>query len=85
MINQPRVINVVTAENNNTYYTHEDHVSVVKYYPYKPMELSETFSIKTTIISATQARTLGDVQFNALYSPILIQASSLTESQKDIL
>ena len=91
--NQPRVINVVTAENNNTYYSHEDHVSVVKYYPYKPIELSETFSLKTTIISATQAKTLGDTQFDALYPPILIQASSnftgtndyLTESQKDIL
>ena len=31
--NQPRVINIKTAEANTTYYNDEDHVSVAKYYP----------------------------------------------------
>ena len=38
--NQPRVINIKTAEANTTYYNNEDHVSVAKYYPYKPIQLT---------------------------------------------
>ncbi|MDB4028103.1 hypothetical protein N9459_02855 [Flavobacteriaceae bacterium] len=39
--NQPRKINVVTAGLNATYYTKEHHISVAKYYPWKPMRLAK--------------------------------------------
>ncbi len=42
--NQPRMINVNTAESDNNYYSHEDHVSVAKYYPHKPISLNSTFN-----------------------------------------
>ena len=44
--NQPRKINVETAiANPRTYYTHEDHISVAKYAPYKPISfLNDTVS-----------------------------------------
>ena len=44
--NQPRKINVETAISNpRTYYTHEDHISVAKYAPYKPISfLNDTVS-----------------------------------------
>ena len=40
--NQPRKINVVTAATPGlNYYTKEQHISVAKYYPWKPMRLSK--------------------------------------------
>ena len=39
--NQPRKINVSTALSDQTYYTKEEHISVAKYYPWKPMRLTE--------------------------------------------
>ena len=39
--NQPRKINVVTAALNPTYYSKEQHISVAKYYPWKPMRLAK--------------------------------------------
>jgi len=39
--NQPRKINVVTAGLNPTYYSKEQHISVAKYYPWKPMRLAK--------------------------------------------
>ena len=42
--NQPRMINVNTAESDGSYYSHEDHVSVAKYYPHKPISLNSTFN-----------------------------------------
>ena len=37
--NQPRKINVVSAENSSTYYQTEDTISVAKFYPSKPIDL----------------------------------------------
>jgi hypothetical protein len=37
--NQPRKINVNTAIEDPTYYYNEDHISVAKYYPFKPISL----------------------------------------------
>jgi hypothetical protein len=39
--NQPRKINVSRALSNPNYYTKEEHISVAKYYPWKPMRLTE--------------------------------------------
>jgi len=38
--NQPRKININTALANTSYYTNEDNISVAKYYPYQPIDLS---------------------------------------------
>jgi len=43
--NQPRVINVKTAESNPDYYFSEDHLSLAKYYPYKTIELNQETKI----------------------------------------
>lgn len=37
--NQPRVINVEEADQNSSFYTNEDQISVAKYYPCQNMEL----------------------------------------------
>jgi hypothetical protein len=42
--NQPRKLNWKTAINNPDYYTHEDHISVAKYYPWNPIRLYKTYS-----------------------------------------
>jgi hypothetical protein len=42
--NQPRKINWKTALNNPDYYTHEDHISVAKYYPFNPIRLYKDYS-----------------------------------------
>ena len=39
--NQPRKINVSRALNNSTYYTKEENISVARYYPWKPIRLTE--------------------------------------------
>ncbi len=53
--NQPRKINTVTAAADSTHYSNEDHVSVAKYSPYKPIELFKDYSgtFKTTMKDAT--------------------------------
>jgi len=49
--NQPRKINIRTALANNAYYTKEDHISVAKYAPYKPIDLyrDESGQYKSTM------------------------------------
>ena len=58
--NQPRKINVNTANPNNlpipTYYTNEDQISVAKYNPYRSIELFkpyDTFGIEATMKDVT--------------------------------
>ena len=53
--NQPRKINTVTAAANPAHYSNEDHISVAKYSPYKPIELFKEYSgtFKTTMKDAT--------------------------------
>jgi len=48
--NQPRKINVVSAENSSTYYQTEDTISVAKFYPSKPIDLykNEVFAITSS-------------------------------------
>jgi hypothetical protein len=59
--NQPRKINVETAiANPETYYTDEDHISVSKYMPYKPLALllpgnsTGTFSATSSMVNETE-------------------------------
>jgi hypothetical protein len=53
--NQPRKINTITAASNSSHYSSEDHVSVAKYSPYRPLELFKDYSgtFKTTMKDAT--------------------------------
>jgi len=57
--NQPRVINVLTAANNNPYYETEDQISVAKYNPYQPIELWQEVSPTTS--PASYETTIQDV------------------------
>ena len=40
------MINVNTAESNIGYYNSEDHISLAKYYPFKPIQLNGVFKVK---------------------------------------
>ena len=39
--NQPRKINIETAKGNPNHYTKEEHISVAKYYPFKPAKVAK--------------------------------------------
>ena len=49
--NQPRKINVTRALADSSYYTNEDHISVAKYYPYKPLRMYRKTKIEDTSVS----------------------------------
>ncbi len=72
--NQPRKINTVTAAANSTHYSNEDHVSVAKYSPYKPIELFKNYSgtFKTTMKDATSVNlpngSTANPDYNASYA-----------------
>jgi len=57
--NQPRVINVITAANDNTYYQTEDQISVAKYNPYQAIELWQEVDPATS--PASYETTMQDV------------------------
>ena len=47
--NQPRRINITTAISNPNYYSSEDDISVLKYYPYTPISLTKEEVTAVTI------------------------------------
>ena len=57
--NQPRVINVLTAATDSTYYESEDQISVAKYNPYQAIELWQEVDPATS--PATYETTMQDV------------------------
>ena len=57
--NQPRVINVITAASNNSYYQTEDQISVAKYNPYQAIELWQEVNPATS--PASYETTMQDV------------------------
>ena len=72
--NQPRKINTVTAAADSTHYSNEDHISVAKYSPYKPIELFKNYSgtFKTTMKDATSVNlpdgSTANPDYNANYA-----------------
>ena len=68
--NQPRKINVVSANNNNlsnpTYYTNEDHLSVAKYNPFAPIQTYQPSIVAGSTVGDYES-TLKDV--TSLYYP----------------
>ena len=55
--NQPRKINIKRASANRFHYTNEDHISVAKYAPYKPIDLYKSYNgvYKTTMKDVSSA------------------------------
>ena len=61
--NQPRKINVTTAENKSGYYNKESHISVAKYNPYEPLEVMKKVEVTGATSSGT-AITLAQANAN---------------------
>ena len=69
--NQPRKINVVTALNDPSYYFNEDHISVPKYYPFKPISLYKEEITNISIVDSG-----GDFQCLTLPYQVLVQGGT---------
>ena len=78
--NQPRVINVETAESDPNYYFHEDHISLAKYYPHKPMQLFEEYSQAALYTTTSAGRTQGTIDFDSLYGYFLFAKDDMSTS-----
>jgi len=78
--NQPRVINVETAESDPNYYFHEDHISLAKYYPHKPMQLFEEYSQAAMFTTTSAGRTEGYIDFDSLYPYFLFAKNDMSTS-----
>ncbi len=69
--NQPRMINVKTAESNPNYYFNEDHVSVAKYNPFKPISLNSEYNPRVWYFNFNIAQYTG-YNWNSIYSFIVL-------------
>ena len=85
--NQPRKINVVSAEDNfvstaNQYYTSEEQISVAKYSPYLPVVLMErttrTVKAPSTTTSCTLTSAIGNIKIGDIITDNN-KASGVTE------
>ena len=76
--NQPRNINVETAESDPNYYFNEDHVSLAKYYPHKPIQLFEEYSQAALMVTASGLRTAGVADFDAIYPFWLFKTTDMS-------
>ena len=78
--NQPRVINVETAESDPNYYFHEDHISVAKYYPHKTIQLFQEYSQAAMFTTTSAQRTEGYTDFDSLYPYFLFDKNVMSTS-----
>ena len=78
--NQPRVINVETAESDPGYYFHEDHISLAKYYPHKPMQLFEEYSQVAMLTTTSAQRIQGYIDFDSIYPYFLFAKGDMSAS-----
>jgi hypothetical protein len=69
--NQPRMINVKTAESNPNYYFNEDHVSVAKYNPFKPISLNSEYNPRVWYFNFNIEQ-YTDYDWNSIYSFIVL-------------
>ncbi len=76
--NQPRIINVETAESDPNYYFHEDHVSLAKYYPHKPIQLFEEYSQAAMMVTTSALRTSGVATFDSIYPFFLFKTADMS-------
>jgi len=78
--NQPRNINVELAESNPNYYFSEDHVSLAKYYPHKPIQLFEDYSQLAGLVTVGGPRAEGYTTFDSIYPYFLFNKSAMSAS-----
>ncbi len=83
--NQPRIINVETAESNPNYYFHEDHISLAKYYPHKPIQLFEEYSQSAFLTTTTAGRVEGYITFDSIYPYFLFDKSVMSATMINAL
>ncbi len=76
--NQPRNINVETAESDPNYYFNEDHVSLAKYYPHKPIQLFEEYSQAAMLTTTTAGRVEGYITFDSIYPYFLFDKNVMS-------
>jgi len=76
--NQPRNINVNTAESDPNYYFNEDHVSMAKYYPHKPIQLFEEYSQAALMVTSDGLRTSGVADFDSIYPFWLFKTTDMS-------
>ncbi len=76
--NQPRIINVETAESDPNYYFNEDHVSLAKYYPHKPIQLFEEYSQAALMVTSDGLRTSGVADFDSIYPFWLFKTTDMS-------
>ena len=76
--NQPRTINVETAESDPGYYFNEDHISLAKYYPHKPIQLFEEYSQSAFLTTQTAGRTFGFITFDSIYPYFLFDKNVMS-------
>ena len=65
--NQPRKINIETAKGNPNHYTKEEHISVAKYYPFKPAKVAKLSGDGDLLINSELLITTNQKQFNNRY------------------
>ena len=65
------MINVKTAESNPNYYFNEDHVSVAKYNPFKPISLNSEYNPRVWYFNFNIAQYSG-YNWNSIYSFIVL-------------
>ena len=83
--NQPRNINVETAESDPNYYFNEDHVSLAKYYPHKPIQLFEEYSQSAFLTTTTAGRVEGYITFDSIYPYFLFNKSVMSATMINAL
>lgn len=82
--NQPRKINIITAANDSEYYTSEDHVSVAKYAPFRPISLYEASSTPTALGTTTMKDVTSLSGIDGKVGRVLADTSSSNIVQVDI-
>ena len=66
--NQPRMINIATAESDTNYYFNEDHISVAKYNPYKPIALKSEFNPRAWFFPYDMSQKQVGQNWNSIYN-----------------
>ena len=69
--NQPRKINVQTANNNPSYYSSEDHISVAKYAPFQTIQMFKETSAGSGVYKTTMKDVVSPTLPNGAANPDL--------------
>ena len=83
--NQPRKINVVTAQQQPGYYTTEEQISVAKLNPYTPMEMYKVSTLAPVTIPPTYETTMYDVTSEFLTDGGVITTKTATAASTTVI